>query len=144
LIDDYGEVSANLIVAHNLCCHYTNMNELTEAHGHAIQYLWRVIEVIINEGCKKLKVVSANKMNTGTKPGLEDMLVESFPPAANLETILKDYREVASSLIVAHNISCHYTVMSDLTERHEAAIQQLWFVIEAIIKAGREKNKVAK
>lgn len=72
-------------------------------------------------------------------------LASSFSKENNFESLIEDYPEVSTDLIFAHNICCHYTNMNELDERHQAAIQRLWFVIEAIInegiKADSEKKK---
>lgn len=61
LLDDYPEIATNLICAHNICVHDTNMKDLDERHQNAIHTLWCVIEAIINEGIKADDKSRANK-----------------------------------------------------------------------------------
>ncbi|MFW6275146.1 MAG: hypothetical protein ACOC2M_00770 [bacterium] len=77
------------------------------------------------------------------KQSLEDFLAENSAPGINLQSMLEDYREVAANLMTAHSLCCHFSNMDELTDKHQAAIQQLWHVIEAFIKAGRENTNVA-
>jgi ABC-type Fe3+-citrate transport system substrate-binding protein len=75
---------------------------------------------------------------------LTEHLVNKIASGINLQNFIEDYAETVSDLMTAHDICCHYTNMSELDERHQGAIDTLWKVIEAILKAGYENMNVAK
>ena len=73
---------------------------------------------------------------------LEEMLIERFTGENKLQEMLDSYKEIAVDLIEAHNICIHYTDTSEFSGTQQASIQTLWWVVEAIIKAGKENMKV--
>jgi len=57
LLDDYQENAAYLMLAHSICCNYTNMSELDERHQTAITTLWNTINAFLQAGQKGFQVV---------------------------------------------------------------------------------------
>ena len=56
IIEEYEEITVNLIMAHTICCHYTNMKELNEIHQNAMFALWRTIGALLQAGYNKMTV----------------------------------------------------------------------------------------
>jgi hypothetical protein len=73
---------------------------------------------------------------TEDKNNFLKLLADSFSKSNNFNNILEDYEEIAVSLILVHNVCYHYANIKEIDERHQAAIQQLWFTIEAIVNEG--------
>ncbi|MCY1721860.1 hypothetical protein OU798_16010 [Prolixibacteraceae bacterium Z1-6] len=72
----------------------------------------------------------------------EKLLVEKLSKENELQYLLDDYQENAVNLMLAHDICCNYTDMSELDERHQIAISTLWNTIHAFLQAGHKGFKV--